>query len=1210
MRSILLCLAILCLETLASGQIKNITHSVVNLGNVADIQDATAFAHALHAVLDTFEQEHTILFNGDVIREDVNFRDAITSLDSVITILRDPARRKLIFLPGDRDWDDSGMLGWDMVKLLENYIVDKNLDDVLWPLHHGCPGPERISLGLTLNMLVVNTQWWNHPYSKPSPASADCDLAVSAEVIEELDDEIDDIRFGNLIIAGHYPVLSNGEYGGRFPMGRWILPFPLVSTMQTAFRQNVGSPFETCNERFAEYKEQVLDLLKEYNSLLYLSGHEKTQEILNYYDNILINSGAPEMHGFLAKSQETMYAGASPGVAIVHFDINGNVAVAVYEYRSGRFEQLRTIPVLQAPSKDPEDQPPVNERLVPGLEDQYVLPEMSGSYPEEVTLAANPEYEAHGFKKWLLGEHYRETWITPVKVPYLDLDTTYGGLIPYQVGGGRQTQSLKITADDGLEYVFRSVDKDPSKALSYDLRATLISLIVRDQTTTQHPYGAVATSALLDHLDILHAHPVIRVMPDDDKLGPFQSQFGNMLGMLEVRPTGRKEVQKTFADADHIRSSNSMFQELYKDRDNVIADDEFARARMFDVLVGDWGKHEDNWRWAGYEGELGYTYRPVPRDRDHVFSRWDGFLPWLVDREWAKPSGENFDYEIKGLRSLMWQARHLDRFLASELDRDDWLSASEYIRSHLTDADIDEAMTAFPDAVEDIHGPEIAAKLKQRKEDLDQYANRYYDMLAKQVDIVGSIKNELFEVTRNNDGTVLVEMYKIRRDLKDKRFYSRLFKPGETEEIRLFGLEGEDRFLITGEARESIRIRIISGPGEDEIVDQSVVAKGGKKTHLYDLSGEDRIAGSDEVKLVEIPYEKAYYYRRTAFAYNTYFPYALILFSSGNGVQLSGGATFTLQSYNKPDFAARYGVTAGVSSLGNLRLELSGRWRNVLGQWDLTANTVFEKRRRFNYFFGIGNETTYDKELFRNDYYSLQYSRIFGEVGLLRTFWQNSSVAVAVEVSNNSGEKLADNIIDDLPPGIPGLSSLPIGKLLLSTEFDFRDRMYLPTRGMRLFIETYAAQILENEGSDYSMAKATLESFITFKPVTLGLKGGAVIHGGTPPYYDLHYLGQNTHLRGFRQNRFTGKKSLFLNCDLRIQIIDNENVLIPHKIGITLFGDVGRVYAEEEVSDTWHVGYGIGVYVVPIRERFAFQVSAGFSEEESGLIRLSFGSSF
>ena len=85
---------------------------------------------------------------------------------------------------------------------------------------------------------------------------------------------------------------------------------------------------------------------------------------------------------------------------------------------------------------------------------------------------------------------------------------------------GRQTKSLKLKAGNGYEYVFRSVNKDPSGALPFELRGTLLEKIIKDQTTTQQPYGAMATDLLLNKLDILHAHPVLYVMPDDPMLGP------------------------------------------------------------------------------------------------------------------------------------------------------------------------------------------------------------------------------------------------------------------------------------------------------------------------------------------------------------------------------------------------------------------------------------------------------------------------------------------------------------------------------------------------------------------------------------------------------------------------------------------------------------------------------------------------------------------
>ena len=89
------------------------------------------------------------------------------------------------------------------------------------------------------------------------------------------------------------------------------------------------------------------------------------------------------------------------------------------------------------------------------------------------------------------------------------------------------------------------------------------------------------------------------------------------------------------------------------------------------MLVADFGKHEDNWKWAGYKQPDGGTlYRPIPRDRDQSFTLWNGFLTYLANREWAVPSIEGFGADFQDMKSLNWPARHLDRFLLQSLTRE------------------------------------------------------------------------------------------------------------------------------------------------------------------------------------------------------------------------------------------------------------------------------------------------------------------------------------------------------------------------------------------------------------------------------------------------------------------------------------------------------------------------------------------------------------
>ncbi len=159
-----------------------------------------------------------------------------------------------------------------------------------------------------------------------------------------------------------------------------------------------------------------------------------------------------------------------------------------------------------------------NHRLIPCQEKLTAGSGMVGKYDEFTRSVAGTEYSRSNFSNAFFGKHYRVSWATEVQVPVLNLNTTFDGLNPYEFGGGRQTQSLKLKAGNGYEYVFRSVNKDPAGALPFELRGTILEKIIKGQTSTQQPYGAMAADILLNKLDILHAHPVLYVMPDDPML--------------------------------------------------------------------------------------------------------------------------------------------------------------------------------------------------------------------------------------------------------------------------------------------------------------------------------------------------------------------------------------------------------------------------------------------------------------------------------------------------------------------------------------------------------------------------------------------------------------------------------------------------------------------------------------------------------------------
>ena len=216
--------------------------------------------------------------------------------------------------------------------------------------------------------------------------------------------------------------------------------------------------------------------------------------------------------------------------------------------------------------------------------------------------------------------------------------------------------------------------------------------------------------------------------------------------------------------------------------------------------------------------------RPVPRDRDQAFYTFRGILPWLASRKFAVRKFQTFKHTIKDVPGQSFNAQHFDRYFANEMERKDWIEAAQKMQSEMTDEVIENAFQRWPQNFQELNAKDIISKLKSRRNNLPKFAGELYDYLAKRVDVRGTDKRELFKVERLANGLTKVEVFHVdkERNIKEK-FYDRTFYKKETQEIRLFGLDNDDEFNITGQANNGILVRVIGGEGDDVINDDSKV---------------------------------------------------------------------------------------------------------------------------------------------------------------------------------------------------------------------------------------------------------------------------------------------------------------------------------------------------------------------------------------------------
>jgi hypothetical protein len=1208
---------------MANSQVEHpITHHVFLTANTADISANSDFIPALENLLLNTNESWTLLINGDIIRKkisDKNEESIKQNLNKFLNTLAQIDGGNIIIIPGDRDWADSGPDGWKNVRNLQKLIKDLNISNLDWTLKKGCPGPDIINLTSDISLVTINTQWWNHPYQKPGPADADCKISTTNDFKEELEDIIDDESGSNLLIAGHFPIISLGEYGGHFSARSHIfpltdlndylyLPLPIIGSFYPSYRKNIGTEKDISNQYFESFRKMIGNIITYRHSLVYISGHEYNLQIIKKESNYFINSGSPGQTGYTTDDEDALFSKSVSGLIEIIYYNNGRISSVVHKLGKDKNLQPDYKETLyRSPLNKTEKQIPVNDRFKSHHDegDESIIE--SRIFPDSVKIEAGAEYSAGWLHRLFFGDHYRDDWTTEVKIPYLNLDTTFSGLSPLKKGGGRQTKSLKFIAGNHMRYAFRSVNKDPIKALDYELRETIVADVVRDQTTTQYPYGAIAADIMLNQLNIFHAHPKLYVLPNSKKLRQYQNEYGYLFGMLEENPANPDDDLKGYAGADEIVRSYKLFRRLFQSHWNRVDTQNFAVARCFDMLVGDWGKHEDNWKWIGFKKGEGIFYKPMPRDRDHVFSIWDGIFPWIADREWAKPSGENFDYEISGLRSLMWQARHLDRFVAADLDKSDWIKAANFVQTRINDEVIEKAIREMPEEIYNVSAWEIEAKLKKRIKDLDKYAAEYYEMLSPEVDIVGSNDKEYFDILRKDDGSVIVKMSDLSDDYRPGKniFYKRTFLIDETDEIRVYGLDGADIFKVAGNSDNSILIRIVGGPGKDKISDTST----GGQTLIYEKSKHAEIQKGEESKRISLSDLDLYNYNRTAFAYNTYFPLPYIAYNIDNQILFGLGLEYLTQKFGKKDYNIKHNIRAEIATAGTFFIGYDIRLHHRIGKWDMGGGGFYANPNDFLYFYGLGNETIKDDDLFDQDYYKTRFRSVRVEAGLIRDFWKQSMFSGYMRYDNNQSQLFQENTIFR-DSTYYGSDKVNLAEIELQLDLDFRDDRVLPMDGTRFFIRHNNGLNLTDNNSTYGKTLSFIEYFGSIQPFTFGIMFGGGTSYGKIPFYNLFNLGQNTYLRGYRNNRFTGEGLAFFNSELRVQLFSLKTLLIPLRIGLRGFYDTGRIFQSGKDSNIWHSGYGFGLYIVPLVPTYTLHLSAAFSDEESLLITFGLGGAF
>lgn len=830
----------------------------------------------------------------------------------------------------------------------------------------------------------------------------------------------------------------------------------------------------------------------------------------------------------------------------------------------------------------------------------------AGIGPDSAEVVAGAIFAAGGLHQSLLGANYRDLWTQRVRLPVLHPGIFAGGLIPLEVGGGKQTRSLRLSTADSVQYAFRPIYK-AGLNLPESFKGSLVWWIFRDAGSASHPAATVASVPMMNVAGVLHPNPVLVVMGDDPALGEFRKEFAGLAGTIEPYPKMPGTGAPAFANAVKFLDAEELLDTLNKDPGIRVNARTLLRARMVDLLLGDNDRHADQWRWA--QLTAGGPFEPIARDRDKVYLSYEGTLFNLA--RVAAPSLVRFLPKYPNPSALFQNATNFDRRLLGGFDRSVWESTARDLQREVTDSVIESSIAAMPAEYRE-GSRHIIPILRARRDSLLSAAMRYYTQLFVVADVHGTDAPDKATITRNANGRVRVSI----QSGDQPAWYDREFDPADTREIRVYLHGGDDSALITGSAPSSIPVRVIGGNGTNSLTDESSV--GGRRgvTKLYDVGSVANVKYAPDSVLEESSHVDAlnsYYNRRPwVRAFGGLVPPAtdygskikpVFGLKTGHGLGLVpkiGIAQYTY-GFRKLPYSSMMQATAAVSTATRgWRLELLGDKRmtssdvHVLGAASMSQLEVVQ-------FRGFGNDVADDdSEIF--DVRQKQWS-FRPAIGF--SFAKGSDFSLGPVVRYTTTDSTRSRFLAVAEPyGFPKFAQAGAQAAL---TFDSRVEPDSSRPRLTLEMTGSAYPAAWDVESAYESVEGVAVAYATIplpnKPV-IALRGGGKKLFGDFPYFDAAFLGGGSSFRTEYRQRFAGDAVLFGSTELRVPLF-NFPFVFPMNVGALGFADAGRVYIDGDSPGGWHTAFGGGFWIGAVEA--ARNVNVLYTNSSSRRIVVSLG---
>lgn len=1110
----------------------------------------------------------------------IQFLRAKNHLDAQIATVRDfPGR--VIFIPGNHDWYTEGLIGLKRQEIYVEEALDRK--NSFLP-EDGCP-IELVEVNEDIVAIAMDTEWYLTNWDRRPSINQDCDVKSREKFLQELESLIKKNAGKTILLLTHHPMFSYGSHGGQFTFRQQFYPsktfgpVPVLGSLINLFRKTAGASVEDMqNKRYRELINRITTLARFGEKTIVASGHEHTLQYIVERDLPQIVSGSGAKKGATNLRNGAEFTTGRMGYATLEIYEDGSSRVRFFavDEKNGGEEFLYTTQIFGRDTT-------VNK---------YQFPE---SFPQTITTSIYTEEEVDRSKFFRLiwGDRYRRYYGAEVEVPVVELDTLYGGLQPIRAGGGQQTKSLRLQHSSGKEYVMRSLRKEAERflqALAFkdqyiigEFEETYTEGLLEDFYTGAHPYAPLTIPPLSDAAGIYHTNPKLYYIPKQPALEDFNGDFGDELYLLEEHVSEGHDKLGSFGYAEEIESTYDFLAKLRKDEKYKLDTDLYIRARLFDMVIGDWDRHQDQWRWAEFEvNEDSIVFRPIPRDRDQVYSiMGDGLLMNLsmsIVPELKKMEG--FRDQIKNVRMFNSNPYSLDLALLSETTYDQWARQVEHLQRTMRPEVIAQSLEELPEEVRDDHVIEIQRIILQRLKDLDNIARDYYKTLNRTAVVVGTDKDDFIEINTLDGNRTEVKLYRNIKGEKEKLFFHKVFSRDMTKEIWIYGLGDDDIIEALGDEENKITIRIVGGDGTDVYK-----TRGKDNITIYDYASADidlELAKGTRVRLTDDYEVNTYEPLKVKSSFHQIVPTAG--FNPDDGVRLGLNNRITRYGFRQNPFTAVHEINGSFYfATSGFDLSYSGEFANIFDNWNFAIDTRFTSPNYAVNFFGFGNNTSNPEDQLGLDYNRVRIRQIAVSPSIVWRGPLGGTLELGGSLEDYEVENSEGRFISQYLAGVENGPDATFLGAKGRYYYENTDNQAFPTLGMAASLESGFYQRLDGSGDNFGYVTPMLaldHRILANGKLVLATKWkGHFNIGHGYAFYQGASIGGSDGPRGLRNQRFIGKTAYYQNTDLRVRLRKWKTGILPVSVGSFAGFDYGRVWSPGISSKRWHTSYGGGIFL-------------------------------